>query len=206
LLAQLPATGEILWEGKPLPQWSRRDLARRVAYLAQSSGAEPALRVSDVLRMGRAPYLQAFGIESARDVQVVAEVAKSLELTGLIDRHMDELSGGQRQRVLLGRCLVQEPAVLLLDEPSTWLDLKHQIELGQLLVDLARARNLAVLMASHDLNLAAQFADRMILLSQGEVAADGSPGEVLQPALLERVYGVPMRRFETDGRVRVYPE
>jgi iron complex transport system ATP-binding protein len=174
--------------------------------LAQSLAADPNLRVCDVLRLGRAPYLGAFGLESARDLQVVGEVARALALSDLIDRRMDELSGGQRQRVFLGRCLAQEPAVLLLDEPSTFLDLRHQVELGQLLQSLARSKTLAVLMASHDLNLAAQFADRMILLSEGQVAADGSPTEVLRPDLLSRVYEIPMTRFEHEGRVHVFPE
>jgi iron complex transport system ATP-binding protein len=205
LLGQLPASGEVRWDDNPLQDWPRRELARRVAYLAQALVADPMHRVSDVLRMGRAPYLQAFGIESARDVQVVREVAQTLELTDLLNRRMDELSGGQRQRVFLGRCLVQEPAVLLLDEPNTYLDLRHQVELGQLLNDLARNKNLAVLMASHDLNLAGQFADRLILLSDGQIAADGPPRDVLRPDVLATVYGVPMERLDRGGAVHVFP-
>jgi iron complex transport system ATP-binding protein len=206
LLGQLPASGEIRWDDRPLPAWRRRDLARRVAYLAQALAADPMHLVSDVLRMGRAPYLQAFGIESHRDVQVVDEVARTLHLSDLLDRRMDELSGGQRQRVFLGRCLVQEPAVLLLDEPNTYLDLRHQVELGHMLKELARTKNLAVLMASHDLNLAGQFADRLILLEDGTIAADGPPGEVLRPELLTRVYGLEMKRIESpDGSVYVLP-
>ena len=133
LLGHLRASGEIEWEDKPLAEWRRRDLARRVAYLAQSPAADSAQRVSDVLRMGRAPYLQAFGIESSRDVQVVRDVAQALNLGDLLDRAMDELSGGQRQAARLSSADVsQEPAVLLLDEPNTYLDLRHQVELGQL--------------------------------------------------------------------------
>jgi iron complex transport system ATP-binding protein len=205
LLGQLPATGEILWDGKPLQNWPRRDLARRVAYLAQAQSYADSHRVSDVLRMGRAPYLQAFGLESPRDVQVVRDVAQTLSLTDLLNRQMDQLSGGQRQRVFLGRCLVQEPAVLLLDEPNTYLDLKHQVELGQLLRDLSRKKNLAILMASHDLNLAGQFADRIILLSDGKIAADGAAREVFRPELLTTVYGVPMQASEIAGTIRVFP-
>ncbi len=199
LLGQLPADGDILWNGKPLLQWSKRDLARRVAYLAQSLGADPGIRVGDVLGMGRAPYLRGFGIESPRDVQVVRDVAEQLGLAELISRHMDELSGGQRQRVFLGRCLVQEPAALLLDEPGTYLDLRHQVEMGQLLKSLAKTKNLAVLMASHDLNLAAQFSDRLVLLEEGRVAAEGSPNEVLRGETLSRVYGVSIERMERPG-------
>jgi iron complex transport system ATP-binding protein len=144
-------------------------------------------------------------LESPRDVQVVRDVAHLLHLTDLLDRQMDHLSGGQRQRVFLGRCLVQEPAVLLLDEPNTYLDLKHQVDLGQLLRTLSRQKNLAILMASHDLNLAAQFADRMLLLSQGQIAADGPAIEVLRPDLLSKVYGLPLETLPHGGTLRVFP-
>jgi iron complex transport system ATP-binding protein len=107
---------------------------------------------------------------------------------------MDEISGGQRQRVFVGRALVQEPKAILLDEPNTFLDLKHQVELMSLLRTLAKEQNVGVLMASHDLNLAATGADALILLDRGVVVADGKPHDVLDPELLTRVYGVPMER------------
>ncbi|MDB5173423.1 MAG: transporter [Phycisphaerales bacterium] len=206
LLGHLPASGTIIWEQRSLADWRRRDLARRVAYLAQSPAWEPEQRVSDVLRMGRSPYLQAFGIESPRDVEVVGQVARALGLADFFDRRMHALSGGQRQLVFLGRCLVQEPRALLLDEPNTFLDLRHQVDLGHRLKDLAKRQGIAVLMASHDLNLAGMFADRLLLLEVGTIAADGPPEEVLRPELLSRVYGLPMERIErTDGKVYVFP-
>jgi ABC-type cobalamin/Fe3+-siderophores transport system ATPase subunit len=196
LLGQLPAAGEIIWQSRPLREWRRRDLARLVAYLPQVLAFEPEQTVRDVLRLGRAPYWGAFGVESARDAQVVAEVAGALALNDLLGRRVDELSGGQRQRVFVGRCLVQEPRALLLDEPSTFLDLRHQVELLQLLRRLAREQGVGVLLASHDLNVAASLSDRLVLLCAGAVAAAGPPGDVLVPALLERVYGVPMDRID----------
>jgi iron complex transport system ATP-binding protein len=108
---------------------------------------------------------------------------------------MDQLSGGQRQRVFVGRCLVQEPAVLLLDEPNTYLDLKHQVELCQLLRKLTKTQSIAVLMASHDLNLASSYADRVVVLSEGKVVATGNVS-VLEPSLLSEVYGVRLIRVE----------
>jgi ABC-type cobalamin/Fe3+-siderophores transport system ATPase subunit len=114
-------------------------------------------------------------------------------------RPIERLSGGQRQMVFLGRCLVQEPRVMLLDEPSTFLDLKHQVELLQLLRKLSKERGIGVLMASHDLNLAGAFADRLLLLDQGSVAASGTPAEVLRAEVLTRVYGVDID--VADGRV-----
>src|SRR5688572_29536040 len=119
LLGQLvPAAGSVTWQEKPIASWRRRDLARLVAYLPQSPSYEPEQRVAEALRLGRAPYWGAFGIESTRDAQVVGEVARLLALEDLLARRMDELSGGQRQRVFVGRCLVQEPRALLLDEPN----------------------------------------------------------------------------------------
>ena len=113
---------------------------------------------------------------------------------------MDELSGGQRQLIYVARALIQEPRALLLDEPNTYLDLRHQVELAQLMRRLARERSLGLLVASHDLNLAAAFADRLVLLQDGTVAADGSPDIVLQPDLLTRVYGVAMERVPRIGK------
>jgi iron complex transport system ATP-binding protein len=210
LLGQLPlSTGAVRWEGKDVTTWRRRDLARRVGYFPQSPTAEPEHRVVDVLRLGRSPYWGPFGLESPRDAAVVAEVARTLDLHDLLDRSMDHLSGGQRQRAFVGRCLAQEPAALLLDEPATFLDLRHQVDLMRLLRRLAVERSVAVLMASHDLNTAAAFADRVVLLDAGAVAAEGTADEVLRPDVLSRVYGVPMQRLsppDEPGRVLVFPQ
>ena len=201
LLGQLALrAGDVRWDGRPLKQWSRRELARFVAYLPQSAMYDPSQTVADVLRLGRAPYWGAFGLESSQDLAVVRRVAQTLDLVELLPRSIDQLSGGQRQRVFVGRALVQEPKALLLDEPNTFLDLRHQVELSALLRRLAKDAGVAVLMASHDLNLAAMFADRLILLESGAVAAAGSADEVLKPELLTRVYGVPIDRVvPTDG-------
>jgi iron complex transport system ATP-binding protein len=186
LLGYLRAKGIIEWEGKAIGAWGKRELARRGAYLPQSPVWEAEQTVLEVMRLGRSPYWQAFGIESARDVRVVKEVSALLGLDELQGRRMDEISGGQRQRVFLGRCLVQEPGAMLLDEPNTFLDLRHQVEMSQLLRRLAKERAIGVLMASHDLNLAAGFADRLVLLQEGRVVANGTPGEGLRADLLGR--------------------
>jgi iron complex transport system ATP-binding protein len=196
LLGHLQGCGPIKWEGRALRDWPRRELARRVAYLPQSPLFDNQQTVREVLHLGRAPYWVAFGLESQHDLEVVESTAQSFGLHELLRRRMDELSGGQRQRVFLARCLIQQPVALLLDEPSTFLDLKHQVELIHLLRTLARESNIAVLMASHDLNLSAAGADRLVLLNDGEVVANGSPDEVLNPDLLTNVYGVPMERIQ----------
>ena len=195
LLGTVPTTGTIRWFDRPLADWSRRELARRVAYLPQSPTADPDQRVVDVLRLGRTPYAGPFGLESKRDAAVVAAVADELELTDLLRRPVDELSGGQRQRVFLGRCLAQEPAALLLDEPNTYLDLRHQVELCQRLLRLAADRRVGVLMAVHDLTLAGLFADRVVLLVAGTVVAAGPPADVLTADRTSAAYGVPLARL-----------
>jgi iron complex transport system ATP-binding protein len=199
LLGHLAVSGEISFDGRPINQWRRRDLARVLAYLPQTPRHEAGQTVWDILRLGRAPYWGAFGLESSQDEQIARDVARQLELDDLLNRRIDEMSGGQRQRVFIGRCLTQEPRALLLDEPTTFLDLKHQIELLKLLRDLAKSKNIAIVLASHELNLAGAFADRLVLLDQGAVAASGRPDEVLVPAILEKVYGVPVQRLEIPG-------
>jgi len=189
LFGHLKSAGDIEWFGKPIQKWTPRDLARKVAYMPQAPGYQPGQSVVEVLQLGRSPYWTGFGLESPRDAEVVRSVASQLSLNDILHRPMDELSGGQRQRVFVGRCLVQEPAALLLDEPNTYLDLKHQVELCQLLRQLAKTQSIGVLMASHDLNLASSFADRVVVLSQGKVVASGGV-DVLEPDKLSEVYGV----------------
>ncbi len=195
-LGQLTGRGSVRWQGREVHHWKRRQLARLVAYLPQSPAYEPGQRVVEVLQLGRSAYWGAFGLESSDDARIVQDVAQRLALTPLLNRSMDQLSGGQRQRVFIGRCLTQQPQAMLLDEPNTYLDLRHQVELGRLIARLARRQNIAVLMASHDLNLAGAFADRMMLLSEGRLLADGTPSQVLDPRLLSQAYALPMRRLD----------
>ena len=203
LLGQLHGSGRVVWEGRELGRWRRRELAKRVAYLPQSPVWEGEQLVADVLRLGRAPYWGAFGLESQRDIVVVKDISAKLDLDPLLRRRMDEVSGGQRQRIFLGRALVQQPRAMLLDEPNTFLDLRHQAEMLQLLRRLAKESGIGILMASHDLNLAGAFADRMILLHDGRIAVEGAPGDVLEPGLLSRVYGVTMERIDRPGKTPV---
>ncbi len=203
LLGHLRGQGSIAWEGRELATWKRRELARCVAYLPQNPTWDIEHCVIDVLRLGRAPYWSAFGIESPRDMEVVSNVASLLGLSELLSRRIDELSGGQRQRVFIGRCLVQQPRALVLDEPNTYLDVRHQVELVATLRKLAREQNVGVFMALHDLNLAASLSDRMMLLGHGRIVAEGSADAVLRPELLTRIYGVRMERVEKDGSLPV---
>jgi iron complex transport system ATP-binding protein len=202
-----PSAGEVSWDGKPLDTMRPRELARLVAYLPQSPAHEPGQTVGEVVRAGRTPYLGAFGVESERDVEVVRRTVALLELGDLVDRPIDELSGGQRQRVFVARALAQEPRAFLLDEPNTFLDLRHQAQLWALLRKLARERGLGILAASHDLNLSAAFADELMLLHEGWIVARGTAADVLDAGVLSRVYGIGMARVERAGRTPVvFPE
>lgn len=200
LLGHISGSGDIRWNDRPLHQWPRRELAKLVAYLPQSPQTDVDQRVVDVLRLGRAPYLGPFGLESERDLRIVRQVSQTLGLDELLNRGIDELSGGQRQTIFVGRCLAQEPRSMLLDEPSTFLDLGHQMGLFQLLHRLSKEQSMAVLVASHDLNLAAAFADRLILLSHGRIVSTGPADQVLDPKILSEIYQIPIDRIDRQGK------
>jgi iron complex transport system ATP-binding protein len=206
LLGHVRATGSISWQSRPLHDWSRKKLARRIAYLPQSPTHDPAHTVRDHLRLGRAPYLKILGLESDHDIEVIQKTAKLLHLSDLLHRPIDHLSGGQRQRVFLARCLIQEPRVLLLDEPNTFLDLQHQVELLKLLRQFTKDQQLAVILASHDLNLGAAFADQLILLHNGAIAKTGSPSRVLWPETLAPIYNLPLIRLDAPSGPVIFPK
>ena len=202
-----PTGGVVRWFGRD--DWPRRELARRVAFLPQSPAALPGQAVADVLAAGRSPYWGPFGVESAADREAVAAVAEELDLTPLLGRPIDAISGGQRGRVFLGRCLAQvygQPsAAVLLDEPDAALDLARAADLARLVRSLAADRGLAVVLASHDLNLAARVADRVVLLRDGRPFAVGPPAEVLTESAVAAVYGAAVRRLTVEGRAVLVP-
>ncbi|MEU6058880.1 ABC transporter ATP-binding protein [Streptomyces sp. NPDC047097] len=183
---------------------SSREFARRVALMTQSRPTPSGLRVRDVVEFGRYPYRGRWG---GADPEGAAAVERALGLTGvaeLAERGAEHLSGGQLQRVWLAGCLAQETGVLLLDEPTTYLDLRYQVELLDLIRDLADDHSIAVGVVLHDLDQAAAVADRIVLLSAGRVVADGAPAEVLTAPRLTDVYGIRMD-VDTDpltGRLR----
>ncbi|WP_317232909.1 ABC transporter ATP-binding protein [Clavibacter capsici] len=171
---------------------SLRRFARRVALLTQGRPTPGGLSVRDVVEFGRYPHRGSFG---GADPEGRAAVDRALDLTGLValaDRGVDQLSGGQLQRVWLASCLAQETGVLLLDEPTTYLDLRYQVELLDLVRDLADDARIAVGVVLHDLDQAAALADTVALLSDGRIVTTGTPSEVLTPDLLTEVYGIPV--------------
>ncbi len=200
-MRMIPSSGEIDWQGLSISRYRRNELAQVVAYLPQGANWLGGQSVMQTLRSGRSVHGRAFGFESALDLRVVLDVARQLKLEELLDRPMEKLSGGQQQRVLVGRALAQQPRALLLDEPATFLDLKFQIEVYSMLQRLCVEGGIGVLMASHDLNLTAEFAHHIVLLRDGKVVAQGEPSQVIRAPILESVFGVKMTEFR-DGRGR----
>lgn len=199
LLGQLRGAGTIRWDGRDLRSWPARQLARKLAFLPQHPTAPPGQSVRDAISLGRFPHLGLLGLESPNDDHAIAAAAAALGLDKDLTRPVESLSGGQRQRVFLARCLAQEPAALLLDEPDTFLDLKHVASLARILRDLTTGRKLTVLLATHNLHLAAAVATRVTLLSDGQVVAEGAPKTVLTPERIRDTYGVSSVIWEKDA-------
>jgi iron complex transport system ATP-binding protein len=185
-----PAAGRVLLGGDDLWRLSPRSAARRLAWLPQGDEAAGPLTVEEAALLGRVPHRGWLAPYRAEDREAVAAVLARLGLTDLADRPLATLSGGERRRALLARALVQEAEVLVLDEPTAHLDLRHQVELLELLRGLADERGLAVVASFHDLNQAARTADELVLLAEGRVLARGPAAEVLTAAHLERAYGL----------------
>lgn len=203
--ALAPAVGRVLLGGDDVASLGRRALARRLALVPQDLHVPFPFRVGELVLMGRAPHQPLLGLESEADVERALAALERLGIADLADRENSTLSGGERQLVLFARALVQEPLVLLLDEPTAFLDLKHRVEvLGE--VRAFAARGGGALVVSHDLSLAARTCDRVVLLGEGGVVAVGTPADVLQPEPLRRAFDIEVDRFDApDGRVVVVP-
>src|SRR5260221_8872516 len=171
--------GEIRLCGQRLQAFRPREIAQLIGQVQQVSTLDAPFSVQDVVAMGRNPYLGRFQIEGPRDRQAVTEAMQETHTLELAERTINTLSGGERQRIFLARALAQEPSILLLDEPTSNLDMRHQIEILAVVQRLAQERNLAVMIAIHDLSLAARFCKRLILMNAGQVVADGTPESVL---------------------------
>jgi len=182
-----PYRGSCLYDGKEVRQWPRRDFARHVAFLPQSVRLEFPFTAEEVVLMGRTPYASGW-FQTPEDRAAAEDAMTTTDTLAFRARDFRTLSGGERQRVILASALTQRPRVLLLDEPATHLDLRHQLSLYRLLRELAKT--LLVVAVTHDLNIALQFSDRVMLLADGRIAGDGRPAEVLNPNLIAQVFGV----------------
>jgi cobalamin transport system ATP-binding protein len=201
----LPFDGEVRLNGVPVEKLAARERAKTIAIVAQSPVVPPAMHVFDYVLLGRTPYIAPLGRESAADLTAVDDVLATLDLRHFAGRRLDTLSGGERQRVFLARALTQGARILLLDEPTSALDIGHQQEVLDLVDHLRGERGLTVLATMHDLTSAGEYADRMVLLDAGRVAAAGTPREVLTADLLATHYRVRVRVIPGDHGPLIVP-
>jgi iron complex transport system ATP-binding protein len=185
----VPHQGRTVVAGVPTDRMSRRQLARTVAYVPQKPELPAEMTVADYILLGRSPHIGYFGFERATDHSVCANLLERLDLTRMAARHLATLSGGELQRLVLGRALAQEAPVLLLDEPTSALDLGRRVDALEIVDALRRESGLTVVSAMHDLTLAGQFSDRLILLARGAVGAAGRPSEILDESVLTEHFG-----------------
>ena len=206
-----PQQGTIRLHDRPLGSFARQELARIVAYVPQQSPVVFPFTLAEFVLMGRFPHrrtggmLGGFGWETAEDVRVAGQAMGAMEILHLADRMISDVSGGERQRAFIARALTQAPRVLLLDEPTVFLDLRHQVDICAILRRLNREQGLTVVLVSHDLNLASQSCDRLLLLEEGSLIRLGVPSAVLQPEVIESVYRCPVLidRHPASGVPRV---
>lgn len=186
-----PVSGQVVLDGAALHTRSTREVAQVLGLLPQSPTAPEGIAVADLVGRGRHPHQRALARWSAHDYDVVADALEATRTTDLADRSVDELSGGQRQRVWIAMALAQETDILLLDEPTTYLDVAHQVEVLDLLTDLSVERGTTIVMVLHDLNLAARYSDELVAIRNGRVHAAGAPADILTSELVEDVFGLP---------------
>jgi len=202
----VPFDGAILLDGEPLERLRRRDVAQRLAFVPQSPLLPPDLPVGEYVLLGRTPYIGPFSSESRRDRAAAGRAIERLELRPFAERRLHTLSGGEQQRVVLARALAQEAPLLLLDEPTTALDIGRQQQALELVAELRAHGPLTVLSAMHELTLALQYADRLALLSNGRLVAAGAPHEIATESLLAEHYGADVQVIANgDGPVAVVP-
>jgi iron complex transport system ATP-binding protein len=202
----LPYAGTVSLEGRDARALRGRRRARAVAYVPQEPVLPPDMTVADYVLLGRTPHLGYLGVPGGHDRAAATAAMEQLDVAGFAGRRLSHMSGGERQRVVLARALACGPSVLLLDEPTSMLDIGHQQQVLELVDELRRSSGLTVLSTLHDLTIAAQYADTLVLLSAGRVAAAGPPASVLTEETVGRVYGARVEvRMGADGRPVVNP-
>jgi iron complex transport system ATP-binding protein len=198
LLGRLtPSTGAVTLEGRPLGSHSPRQLARQMAYVSQSGGSAFAFTCREIVLSGRFAHLSGLGFAAEKDHAVAREAMKMTDTLELCDRTLEELSGGEAQRVMLARALAQQPAVMLLDEPTSHLDIRNQLTIYRMMQRVAHDWPMAVVCVSHDVNLAGRFADRVAVMRDGKMLADGEPVEVMRADVLGAAYDVSVDLIDT---------
>lgn len=196
-----PSSGAVFIDGKDVKDISIKDLAKDVGYVPYSANDSFPLSVVDTVMMGRHPHARWNTLD--RDLDIVYDILRMLGISHLAMRQFNELSAGQHQKVMLARGLVQEPEILLLDEPTSNLDIRHQLDVTKMLKRLSEEKGILIVMISHDINIAAKFADKVILMFQGRIFDVGTPKEVITEDNLRSVYGVTSEIVDDDGRPHV---
>ncbi|NYT01300.1 MAG: ABC transporter ATP-binding protein [Methanosarcinales archaeon] len=199
----LKPRGSIFLDGRAVESMSRQEIARYIGYVPQSSSTPLSTTVFDTVLMDRRPHMS--WRVSDGDIDRVAEIMELLHIDGFALKDFSELSGGQKQKVLIARALCQEPQVLLLDEPTSNLDMKHQLEVMEIIGDLVRERRISAVMAIHDLNLASRFCDKLAILKGGKIFAAGDPFSLLTPGVIRSVYGVEAVVMDNHDRPVIIP-
>ena len=201
-----PAAGTVRLAGRDLRTYGRRAIARLVAVVPQETAVAFPYTVAEMVLMGRAPHLGSFGLEGERDLAIAERAMASAGVLEFTARPVAELSGGERQRVIVARALAQEPELLLLDEPTTFLDLRHTIEILELIADLNRRDGLTVVAVLHDLTIASMYFDRVAFLRAGRLEAEGPPRAVITEATVRSVFEAEVRvSHDPDGVLTVRP-
>ncbi|MFC5648513.1 ABC transporter ATP-binding protein [Paenibacillus solisilvae] len=184
-----PTSGKVLLEGRDAAHYGRKELAKWVAVLQQGGLAPAGFTVREVVAMGRYPFQNWMGEEKEDVTPLIDEALEAMGLTGLQERRMDQLSGGERQRAALAKVMAQDPSLLLLDEPTTFLDIGYQVQLLDIVKSWQRNRRMTVIAVLHDLNLAAHYCDKLLVLHNGKIEAFEAPAVIMEPDLIERVFG-----------------
>ncbi len=194
-----PERGTVLYAGRPVHAWARRTLAKQIGVVPQVEEVTFPLTVRQFVAMGRYPHLGLLRRESAADQEAIDRAMERCNVADLAERSFGTLSGGERQRVRIARAFAQQPSVLVLDEPTASLDIRHEMAILELLRQLVTHEGVTVLVVTHNLNLAARYAGRLLLMSHGRVIAEGPPWEVLSRGVVEQVYSWPVAEAVHPG-------
>lgn len=200
-----PKSGKLLYKMKEIKSLDKREIAKKIAYVPQSSSFGFPFTVAEVVLMGRAPYFGKFEFERERDWEIARHAMETVGIGHLQDRLVTEISGGEKQLTSLARALAQEPEIMVLDEPTTSLDLKHRTEIMKLLAKLKYEKNISLIWATHDIFSALFYFDEIIMLKDGKVFAAGNTEEVLTEEILAAVYGIDVTVRKENGRIFVLP-
>lgn len=200
-----PAAGVVNFEERDLRDWPPREYAKRVGYLPQEPDPAFPMRAIEVVVSGRAPFLGRFGWERDSDYDEAERALATCDASGFAERYLDQMSGGERKRVFIARVLAVQPKLILLDEPFASLDVAHMQQISILLRDVVARTATMVLYATHDLNWAAAYSDRMLVMNRGALVADASPAELMQPELIRQYFGFDAQVIEGDGRAWLVP-